>query len=282
MHLRRLLKTVFRLCAETPFHLADFRYNLDDLKNVQGCTRDNLRHREEPPSRGRAYCSLRHAASTLLSRASNALKGPNAKQGEFTLSLVSEYLHAMRLIRATGAGTAETSYYLPLNDFLNEIGRTLKPRVSCVLQLQNRGAGMPDGGCSHRIRCSGTESREGSQVPSRGIIEVKSPEADLDALADSEQVRRYLAMYGQVLVTNYRSFRLLMRNADGSARTVESYALADSSAAFWTGIVTAIDNEHGELFPDFLKRVLLYAAPLTDPRTLPGFSPPMPVKRASA
>ena len=42
------------------------------------------------------------------------------------------------------------------------------------------------------------------QLPSRGAIEVKSVAADLNQLAASEQVAKYLAKYGQVLVTNYR------------------------------------------------------------------------------
>jgi hypothetical protein len=29
---------------------------------------------------------------------------------------------------------------------LNEIGKTLKPRVKCIINLQNLGAGLPDGG----------------------------------------------------------------------------------------------------------------------------------------
>ena len=44
------------------------------------------------------------------------------------------------------AAQGETSYYPPLSGLLNAIGETLSPKVCWVIQLQNRGAGMPDGG----------------------------------------------------------------------------------------------------------------------------------------
>ena len=59
---------------------------------------------------------------------------------------VEDYLSEIGKIRATHAGTGETSYYPPLSGLLNAIGETLSPKVRCVIQLQNRGAGMPDGG----------------------------------------------------------------------------------------------------------------------------------------
>ena len=56
------------------------------------------------------------------------------------------YLHELHDIRATGAGVKETSYYPPLANLLNAVGQTIKPRVRCVINLKNQGAGMPDGG----------------------------------------------------------------------------------------------------------------------------------------
>jgi hypothetical protein len=54
-----------------------------------------------------------------------------------------DYLHE---IRATGAGVKETSYYPPLANLLNAVGQQLKPRVRCVINLNNQGASPPDGG----------------------------------------------------------------------------------------------------------------------------------------
>jgi hypothetical protein len=62
------------------------------------------------------------------------------------MNSVEQYLNDMGAIRATGAGTAETSYYTALSTLLNEIGKKPTPNVRCVIQLQNKGAGMPDGG----------------------------------------------------------------------------------------------------------------------------------------
>jgi len=56
------------------------------------------------------------------------------------------YLKELSEIRASGAGVKESSYYGPLAHFLNEIGKTLKPKVKCIINLQNVGAGLPDGG----------------------------------------------------------------------------------------------------------------------------------------
>jgi len=53
------------------------------------------------------------------------------------------YLKELSEIRASGAGVKETSYYGPLALFLNEIGKTLKPKVKCIINLQNVGPGCP-------------------------------------------------------------------------------------------------------------------------------------------
>jgi hypothetical protein len=59
---------------------------------------------------------------------------------------VEQYLKDLSEIHRTGGGVAEESYYGPLENLLNEIGRKLKPRVRCVGQLKNIGAGEPDFG----------------------------------------------------------------------------------------------------------------------------------------
>ena len=41
----------------------------------------------------------------------------------------------MRRIRAAGGGTGELSYYSPLNNLLNAVGGSLRPKVYCVSQL---------------------------------------------------------------------------------------------------------------------------------------------------
>jgi len=54
------------------------------------------------------------------------------------------YLAELQRLRLTGVATEEISYYPPLQNLLNEIGRTLKPKVFCLSQPKNAGAGRPD------------------------------------------------------------------------------------------------------------------------------------------
>lgn len=69
-----------------------------------------------------------------------------ANMSDKTIQAIEDYLSEIGKIRVTHAGTGETSYYPPLSGLLNAIGDTLSPKVRCVIQLQNQGAGMPDGG----------------------------------------------------------------------------------------------------------------------------------------
>jgi hypothetical protein len=59
---------------------------------------------------------------------------------------LESYLRELRDIRASGAGVDELSHYHPLANLLNELGKTLKPKVRCIMNLKNHGAGIPDGG----------------------------------------------------------------------------------------------------------------------------------------
>ena len=59
---------------------------------------------------------------------------------------VETYLKELREIRSTGGAQPETSYYGALERLLNEVGKKLKPKVRCVSQLANAGAGAPDYG----------------------------------------------------------------------------------------------------------------------------------------
>ena len=56
------------------------------------------------------------------------------------------YLREVSDIHRSGAAVKETSYYGPLQNLLNEIGKTLKPKVRCIINIKNKGAGIPDGG----------------------------------------------------------------------------------------------------------------------------------------
>ena len=59
---------------------------------------------------------------------------------------VETYLVDLRRISASGGATGEMSRYGPIENLLNAIGAKLKPKVFCVGQLADQGAGHPDFG----------------------------------------------------------------------------------------------------------------------------------------
>src|SRR2546425_13100421 len=110
------------------------------------------------------------------------------------MSPLETYLQELYFIRRSGGAVKETSYYPALSNLLNEVGKTLKPRVRCIINIQNTGAGIPDGGlytAEQFQKQSKGELREG-QLPSRGCIEVKSTGEEVKDIVRSEQVLRYV------------------------------------------------------------------------------------------
>lgn len=190
------------------------------------------------------------------------------------------YVRALYETRSSGAAVKETSYYGALERLFNEVGKALKQRVRCVINLKNQGAGIPDGGFftsdqfqRRRGRGSGEGDELEGQVPSRGVVEVKGTGEDLTATAKSEQVTRYLKRYGQVLLTNYRDFTLLGNDVDGKPLVLESFSLARDERAFWRAAEHPhkLAEEKGDRFADYLKRVMLRGAPLTEPKDVAWF-----------
>jgi len=90
------------------------------------------------------------------------------------------YLTRLREIRSSGEAVDETSYYDALSNFFNEIGKSPKPRVHCILQLKNRGAGNPDGGLFTEDQLKKRQGEENflPQNPARGASEIKPAKDD--------------------------------------------------------------------------------------------------------
>ena len=99
-------------------------------------------------------------------------------------SIVAEYFSALRLSKSTGAATDELSTYLALGNLLNAVGATLRPKVFCVVEMANQGAGHPDIGLFVASQVQKGKPRKG-QSPERGVIEVKGPGDDAWLTADS-------------------------------------------------------------------------------------------------
>jgi hypothetical protein len=188
---------------------------------------------------------------------------------------VADYFTALHA--SLGAGTPETSGYPALANLLNAVGETLKPKITAVIHPANNGAGIPDGGLfsTKDLKKHGDdrESLFGRLKPERGVIEVKPLDKDLSAFESSEQVRNYLEAYGQILLTNYRSFALWSWN-NGKPERGEHYHFAPSENEFWTKAhALRADPKHPEYerLWQFLRRALLSTAKINTPQDLAAF-----------
>lgn len=98
----------------------------------------------------------------------------------------------------------------------------LRPRVFCVPNLANRGAGFPDMGL-FESGASAPESWPEGRPPERGVVEADGIDAPVDVKLGSKQVADYLAGYGLVLVTNFCEFVLLGQDARGGREVRERF-----------------------------------------------------------
>ncbi len=99
---------------------------------------------------------------------------------------VETYFEDLRRVRASGGATGERSSYGPLANLLNAVGGALKPKVFCVIELADQGAGHPDLGLYAAKQVQRGQPREG-QIPECGVVEVK-PAAD-DAWLTAAAIR---------------------------------------------------------------------------------------------
>ncbi len=188
---------------------------------------------------------------------------------------LERYLRDVSFIHRSGGAVKETSYYPALSNLFNEVGSHLKPKVRCIINIANRGGGIPDGGFFTRDQFPRASSGDpiAGAIPSRGAIEVKAPSEDVRKIARSLQVRKYLDRYAQVLVTNLRAFVLVGSDRSGAPVFLESYEVAPSETAFWEVAADPLlaAAEHGDRFDGFIRRVMLHAAPLAAPEDLAWF-----------
>ncbi len=182
---------------------------------------------------------------------------------------VETYLSDLRRVRASGGATGERSSYGPLANLLNAVGATLKPKVFCVGELADQGAGHPDFGLYAAQQVQKGRPREG-QAPERGVVEVKSPADDARTTAVREQVARYWHRYDLVLVTNLREFALVGPDRAGGETTLESFRLAAGADEFVRKLETprAFAREVGAGLGEYLVRALSHRAVLADPQDL--------------
>ena len=182
---------------------------------------------------------------------------------------VETYFADLGRIRASGGATGERSSYGPLANLLNAVGGALKPKVFCVGELADQGAGHPDFGLYAAKQVQKGRPREG-QTPERGVVEVKVPVDDAWLTADSAQVSRYWNRYRLVLVTNTRDFVLVGEDAAGRPAKLETFRLAENAEAFDRRLQTprVFAREVGAGLGEYLCRALSHRAALAEPKDL--------------
>ncbi len=180
---------------------------------------------------------------------------------------VEAYLGDLRRIRASGGATGERSTYGPLSNLLNAVGGALRPKVFCVGEMAQQGAGHPDFGLYTAKQVQKGQPKEG-QLPECGVVEVKPAGDDAWLTAESEQVSTYWNKYRLVLVTNTRDFVLLGEDAGGKPVKLETFRLTESAEAFEAKLQhpRAFAHEVGAGLGEYLCRALSHRATLVEPK----------------
>ena len=193
------------------------------------------------------------------------MSGPNKK----LMAAAEAYFADLRRVRASGGATVERSSYGPLAGLLDAVGATLRPKVFCIQEPADQGAGHPDFGLYAGRQVQKGRVREG-QLPERGVVEVKAPDEEVSDTADGDQVKRYRTRYGLVLVTNTREFVLVGEDGTGQPAKLESFKLADSSDDFQRRLERprAFARDVGAGLGEYVARALSHRAALAEPRDL--------------
>ena len=182
---------------------------------------------------------------------------------------VETYFADLARIHASGGATGERSSYGPLANLLNAIGASLKPKVFCVGELADQGAGHPDFGLYSANQVQKGQPKQG-QAPEGGVVEVKAADDDAWLTAAGDQVSRYWGRYRLVLVTNTRDFVLVGEDAAGRPAKLETFRLAANANEFARKLETprVFAGEVGAGLGEYLCRALSHRAALAEPKDL--------------
>ena len=193
------------------------------------------------------------------------MTGPNRK----LIAAAEAYFTELRQVRASGGGTGERSYYPALEHLLGAVGQGLKPKVFCIQEGADQGAGHPDFALYAAKQVQKGLPRKG-QVPERGVVEVKEAGDDAWLTAQSDQVSRYWSRYKLVLVTNLRDFILVGEDGSGRPTRLETFRLAENADDFGSRQEKprAFAREVGAGLGEYLARALSHRTALTEPKDL--------------
>jgi len=158
--------------------------------------------------------------------------------------LISEYL--LQLFKKYQKGDAtEVSYYSVLEKFLRNFSETQrKKKIEITTIPKKTEAGNPD----FRIW-------DGRQKIT-GYIEAKDLGADLDKIEDTDQIKRYLATFPNVILTNFTEFRLYRDN-----ELIDKVQIARPYIYNKLRTITPVEN--GEEFYKLLNKFLDFSLPQT-------------------
>ena len=180
-----------------------------------------------------------------------------------------DYFTELARLRASGAGTGERSSYPALATLLNAIGATLKPKIFCIQEPADQGAGHPDFALFSAKQIQKGRPKKG-QVPERGVVEVKAPDKNPRRIAEGSQVIGYWDRYRLVLVTNTYEFVLVGEDSAGQRKTIEAFTLAGSEDEFNRLLETprAFARKAGVGLGEYLARALSHRAYIVEPKDL--------------
>ena len=180
---------------------------------------------------------------------------------------VEAYFAELKQVRASGGATTERSNHVPLANLLNAVGATLKPKVFCVAELAQQGAGHPDLGLYAASQLQDGKPRE-EQIPERGVVEMKAPGSDVSVTTQSDQVVGYLDRYHLVLVTNTHDFVLTAKGGTGQPERLETFSLAENAEEFASSLEKPrrFAREAGVGLVEYLRRAMSHSTVLDEPR----------------
>ena len=183
---------------------------------------------------------------------------------------VQTYLEDLRRVRASGGATAERSSYGPLANLLNAVGGALKPKVFCVIELADQGAGHPDLGLYAARQVQRGQPREG-QIPECGVVEVKSADDDAWLTARGRSGQPLLGPLPpgaghQLPATSC----CVGEDAAGRPTKLETFRLAAGADEFDRLLdkPQAFARRVGAGLGEYLSRALSHRAALVEPRDL--------------
>ena len=147
-----------------------------------------------------ALSSLATALSTvndhelLHTEQSSPRTGLMAGTSAKSTAAMEAYFTDLGQVRASGGATGERSAYGPLASLLNAVVAALKPKVFCVGEPADQGAGHLNFGQYAAKQVQRGRPREG-QIPERGVVEVKAADEGAWITAAADKMSRNWGRY---------------------------------------------------------------------------------------